>query len=257
MYLVIPLIFLLALQTDSVLADTQQSNPSTCSRDPDKTQSRIIWQLDFAAGAESVRDFMSGQGFTFEKELTAGGTIEIFGENDRLILQAPVPAFGLATKRDLPSNPANWLILEWGVDRFPDSADWSQGINREAIMVYLFFGEPRPSDHLFLPATPFYIGHFLGRSEQLFHPFIGKRYRQTGRYVCLATPEPGQEVVSKFHFAEAFRRWFNHQEAPPVSGIAIEVDTTDLPGGSSSAFIKRISLVHSEQEGEPCLPSIR
>ncbi|MBE0582185.1 MAG: hypothetical protein IH612_00325, partial [Desulfofustis sp.] len=117
--------------------------------------------------------------------------------------------------------------------------------------------EPQPADRLFLPATPFFIGPFLGRSEQLFYPFIGKSYRQTGRYVCLATPEPGQVVVSRFHFAEAFRRWFNRQEVPPVSGVAIEVDTTGLPGGSSSAFIKRISLVHNEQEEGPCLPSIR
>ena len=50
-------------------------------------------------------------------------------------------------------------------------------------------------------------------------------------------------ITSRLDIAKAFHLWFGDREMPPVTGIAIEVDTGELLlGERSSAFIKSISL---------------
>ena len=250
MQLIAPaVIVILALLTSSISAAARSFQPWRDHPEfDDPSAARVVWQLDFAEARTPARTFLSEQGFVFEKEMAIDGKIQLFTEKNRLVLQAVLPAFGLATKRDLPPTTANWLLIEWGVDRFPRTADWQRGVRREAVMVYLFFGQPQPADRFFLPQSPYFIGHFLGQFEQPRQPFTGRSYRQTGRYVCLATPEPGQLVSSAFHFADAFRRWYHSETVPPVTGIAIAVDTSGLPDGTSSAFINRIALVHNQQQ---------
>ncbi len=247
MYLTIPVIILLTLLAAPVSAADRPLQPWRDAPAFASPSTRLVWQLDFTGAQTPARTLLSDHGFVFEKEMADNGAIEVLSGENRLVLRTSAPAFGLAAKRDLPPIMANWLLIEWGVDRFPPTADWQQGVRREAIMVYLFFGRPQPADRFFLPQSPYFIGHFLGQFEQTRQPFVGKSYRQTGRYVCLATPEPGQLVSTAFHFADAFRRWYRGETVPPVTGIAISVDTSGLPDGSSSAFINRIALVRSPQ----------
>jgi hypothetical protein len=248
MFHTLPAIILLALLSAPVFAagQTLQRYGVPSLDDP---STRAIWQLDFTGPSSVARTILADDGFVFEEDMAADGAIELLSEKGCLLLRTSKPAFGLVAKRDLPPGKTNWLVIEWGVGRFPETANWQRGVRREAIMIYLFFGQPQPADRFFLPQSPYFIGHFLGQHEPPRQPFIGNSYRQTGRYVCLATPEPGQLVSTAFNFADAFHRWFDSETVPPVTGIAIAMDTSGLADGSSSAFIKRIALVHNPEKG--------
>jgi hypothetical protein len=91
---------------------------------------------------------------------------------------------------------------------------------------------------------PLFLGMFLGKHEPPLTTFVGDNYPATGRYVCLGNPPPQQTITTRLNLRDAFRDWFGNNDIPPVTGIAIEVDTRDLPaeGAWSSAFIYQISL---------------
>jgi hypothetical protein len=201
-----------------------------------------IWEIDFTALPDNVRQELSGQGFSFEKGMSKGKKIHIVSDNNKLKISATKPAFGFMIKKNLQIKQANWLEIEWGIERYPEAANWENNKNREALMVYLFFGDPVPAEHFYLPDSPFFIGMFLGNHEVAERPYIGGNYSAIGRYVCLDNPVPGQLITSRFNFSQAFKTWFDQATIPPVTGIAIEVDTGGLPDGISSAFIKRISF---------------
>ncbi|NNK93874.1 MAG: hypothetical protein HKP41_05935 [Desulfobacterales bacterium] len=206
------------------------------------TSAEQIWEIDFTALPNNVRQELTGQGFSFEKGMSKGKKIHIVTDDNNLKISTTRPAFGFMIKKDLQIQQANWLEIEWGIERYPEAANWDNSKNREAVMVYLFFGDPLPADHFYLPDSPFFIGMFLGKHEVAKRPYIGGNYTATGRYVCLDNPAPGQLITSRFNYSQAFKTWFDQATTPPVTGIAIEVDTGGLPDGLSSAFIKRITF---------------
>ncbi len=199
--------------------------------------------IDFSTLSATVRKDLLNFGFTFEKQMKDENKIHLVSENGRLKITTSGQAFGFMVKKELHIDRPNQLEIEWGVDAYPPGADWRYGKNYEPLMVVVFFGESLPSDHLFLPDTPFFVGMFLGGHEPPLQPYTSKNYSNTGRYVCLGNPEPGQMITSRLDIAKAFHLWFGGREMPPVTAIAIEVDSGELPlGASSSAFIKSISL---------------
>jgi hypothetical protein len=206
----------------------------------------FLWQLDFTKFPDDVRKGLKDSGFQFEKAMKSPKKIDLSGTGERLNITANQSAFGLLVNKDLNVPAAEWVEITWGVDSYPKQADWSNGKNQEAVMVYLFFGESVASDRFYLPDSPFFIGLFLGRNEATLTPYTGKSYKETGRYVCLGNPEPGETLTSRYHFAQAFRDMFGTSEVPPVTGIAIEVDTGSLSEGASSAFIQTIGLQGAE-----------
>lgn len=201
-----------------------------------------ILEIDFTALPDNVRQELTGQGFSFEKGMSKGEKIHIITDNKYLKISTTRPAFGFMIKKNLLKKQANWLEIEWGIERYPEAVNWDNSKNREAVMVYLFFGGTVPAEHLYLPDTPFFIGMFLGKHEVAEKPYIGGNYAATGRYVCLDNPTPGQMITSRFNFSQAFKTWFDQATILPVTAIAIDADTGGLPGGLSSAFIKHNSL---------------
>ena len=201
-----------------------------------------IWEIDFTALPDNVRQKLTGQGFSFEKGMSKSEKIHILVDDKILKISTTRPAFGFMIKKNLLIKQANWLEIEWGIERYPKAVNWDNSKNREAVMVYLFFGDTVPAEHFYLPDTPFFIGMFLGKHEVAEKPYIGGNYAATGRYVCLDNPTPGQMITSRFNFSQAFKTWFDQATILPVTAIAIEVDTGGLPDGISSAFIKRISF---------------
>ncbi len=199
--------------------------------------------IDFSMLSETARKDLVNFGFTFEKQMKDENKIHLTAKNGGLKLSTSGQAFGFMVKKELHINRPNLLEIEWGVEAYPPGADWRYGKNYEPLMVVLFFGDPLPSNHLFLPDTPLFIGMFLGKNEPPLLPYSSKNYSNTGRYVCLGNPEPGQMITSRIDIAKVFHLWFGGQEMPPVTAIAIEVDTGEVPlGENSSAFIKSISL---------------
>ncbi|MGF1525846.1 MAG: hypothetical protein ACFCBW_03505 [Candidatus Competibacterales bacterium] len=162
-----------------------------------------------------------------------------------LVLEARGPTQGFLLRDDLTIRGATRLRLTWGVDRYPQGASYEAGVRNEALMVYLFFGEETySSGSLFLPKSPYFIGAYLNPRDPPGRAYTGNHYRDIGRFVSVGNPAPGQRVTSEFDFVEAFADYFQGRPAPPITGIALGVDTTRAGGnGRARAFIQRLELL--------------
>lgn len=227
------------------LSLTMLQKNSLYGSDSERTGPPLV-SFDFSALPEDARQTLKNDGFQLEKAMTDPAKIGLTGNGSGLSIETSGPAFGLLVNKEIEATPAEWVEIVWGIDKYPDMADWSKGKNREAIMVYVFFGESVAADKFYLPDSPYFIGLFLGQNEPPLTPYTGKSYQKTGRYVCLGNPETGQVTTSRYNIGKSFRELFGKQELPPVTGIAIEVDTQKLPDGLSSAFIESISLLGAE-----------
>src|ERR671914_5493 len=104
-----------------------------------------------------------------------------------------------------------WRV-RWGVDRYPQGADWAKGVYRVPIAVMVSFGEDKmASGSLWIPNAPYFLSVFLGAHEQEGRAYTARYYQQGGRYFCqpCGVP-PGQTVVTEFdlatHFTEQFQQ---------------------------------------------------
>jgi hypothetical protein len=74
--------------------------------------------------------------------------------------------------------------------------------------------------------------------------YVGQYFKKGGRYVCLGNPKPGETVTSEYDLISAFKRKYEKDEAPIISGIALAIDTTKSSGGGKArAFIKSIEFL--------------
>jgi len=86
-------------------------------------------------------------------------------------------------------------------------------------MVYVFFGtEKLSSGHVLIPNSPYFIGLFLCQEEQIDFPYKGRYFHVSGRFVCLGKPKPNETIVSEFDLDAAFKRYFNKNQTPGVTG---------------------------------------
>jgi len=112
-------------------------------------------------------------------------------------------------------------------------------------MVYFFFGTERiSSGHLLIPNSPYFIGLFLCQDDLVNHPYRGRYFHASGRFVCLGKPKPGESTTSEFDLDAAFKSYFGKQVTPGMTGIGFGVDTSASGnGGKAAAFIKSIELL--------------
>ena len=206
-----------------------------------------LWGLDFSTVQEPPHETLEQLGFSLEKEMADKEKITLTAMEDRLEISAQVPAFGLMVLKNIHLEDPDTIEIEWGINKYPEGADWDNEVNREAVMVYLFFGESMDSGTFYLPDSPRFLGLFLCKDERHMIPYLGRHFRDTGKYICMGEPAQGETVKTTFNFHQAFRELFNTDEMPPVTGIGIEVDTSGLPDGRSSAFIKYIGLFRTEE----------
>ncbi len=206
-----------------------------------------LWGIDFALLTEPVHRDLSNLNFTFAKHMQAQSRISLSVDEGKLKLAATHQAFGFMVKKDLNVTGVEWFEIAWGVEAYPSDADWQNGKRFEPLMVILFFGDTVSSKLPFLPDVPPFIGMFLGQKEVPLQLYLSSSYPDTGRYVCLGNPVPGQTITSRINLKEVFSDCFDGRDMPPITGIAIEVDTGDLNGGAiSSAFIKKLSFSKSQ-----------
>ena len=137
------------------------------------------------------------------------------------------------------------IRIEWGILKYPEGATYEDRVNNEALMVIVSFGHDRmPSGHFAIPSSPYFIGLFLGKEEEVNKGYKGKYFRKSGRFVCLGNPKPGETVISEYDLISAFKRKYEKDEVPLISGIALAVDTSSSDdGGKAAAFIKRIEFL--------------
>lgn len=232
-----PLLFVLLLASSVLM-------PFVIGVFPKPSSASSTFSFDFTTLPDDLRNGLASRGFTFQEQMADENLIRLSAENGRLNLLTSGPALGVMVKKDLHLDRPQVLEIVWGVERYPRGGDWHRGSKKEAVMVVLFFGDPLPSRRFYLPDMPVFLGLFLGEHDPPLQPFISENYGDTGRYACMGNPPPGQTITTRLDLREAFRDWFGNRAIPPVTGLAIEVDTSDLPEGdaSSSAFIHHIGL---------------
>lgn len=60
----------------------------------------------------------------------------------------------------------------------------------------------------------------------------------------MANPKEGETVISEYNLVEAFKRKYEKDEVPLISGVALTMDTTKAKNqGKAKAFIKSIELL--------------
>jgi hypothetical protein len=203
--------------------------------------SRVLYRVDFSTQPDGdAVAWLQQQGFEFH--LKAHALAPRF-EQGRLVLEtATDTAGGFVRKLHVPG--VRRLRVRWGVDRYPQGADWAKGVYRVPIAVMVSFGEDKiDSGSLFIPNAPYFLSVFLGAHEQEGRAYTARYYQKGGRYFCqpCGVP-PGQTVVTEFDLATHFTEQFQPRVLPPVSSVGFQMNTTDTTGGAR-AFLMSIELL--------------
>jgi hypothetical protein len=209
--------------------------------------SSAIQRFDFAGQpALGTYAWLEAGGFLLKHDAMDRDKILLSQSDGALHLQVVKPAFGfIVHEQDVPD--ARRLRLHWGVSEYPEGASYEQGIDDEAVMLYVFFGHERlPSGSLLVPDSPYFIGFYLCPPgvDVLEKPYVGRHFKKTGRFVCVDHAGAGRAVVTEIDLREEFRKSFGLAEVPSVSGISIEIDTTEAKNdGKAAAFLSRIEFL--------------
>ncbi len=203
--------------------------------------SRVIYRVDFSSQPDGdAVAWLKRQGFEFH--LKAHELAPRF-EQGRLVLEtATETAGGVVQTLHVPG--VRRLRVRWGVDRYPQGADWAKGVYRVPIAVMVSFGEDKiASGSLFIPNAPYFLSVFLGAHEQEGRAYTARYYQQGGRYFCQpCRVPPGQTVTTDFDLAAHFTEQFQQTVLPSVSSVGIQMNTTDTTGGAR-AFLIHIELL--------------
>ena len=198
---------------------------------------------DYESG--SVEQWLREKGFEFKRDARNRKKLDLDVSDDALILEAKRRMRGFLINDGVDLEEFSTIRIEWGILKYPEGATYEDRVNNEALMVMVFFGHDRmPSGHFAIPSSPYFIGFFLGKEEQVNKGYKGKYFRKIGRFVCVGNPEPGETVISEYDLVSAFKRKYVKGEVPLISGIALAIDTSSSDdGGKAAAFIKRIEFL--------------
>ena len=162
-----------------------------------------------------------------------------------LTLEAKGRITGFILNDTLNFDNVKKVRINWGIKKYPREVSYQNKINNEALMLYFFFGKEKVSSgHILIPNSPYFIGLFLCRDDEVNFPYKGRYFHTSGRFVCLGKPDPGAMIVSEFDLDSAFKRYFGKPATPSITGIGFGIDTSKAGGGgTSSAFIRSIEFL--------------
>ena len=217
-------------------------NPSKQKSGPLQENNYLIDFSDYEEG--SVDEWLENKGFTFEQAADDRKQLDLDVDEGALILEAKTQLRGFIVNDSLEPKKYSGVRVEWGVVKYPRGASYEAEVNNEAIQVLIFFGSEKiSSGHLVLPNSPYFIGLFLGRHDMPYKAYKGKYYQEGGRFVCMGNPLPGETIVSEFDLVYAFKRYFQKDEVPRITGVALAMDTTSSgDDGRAVAFVNRIEF---------------
>ena len=131
------------------------------------------------------------------------------------------------------------VVIEWGVDRFPQGANWANNNNRLAIGAIFVLGTETFSSGrpLLAQSVPYFLAPFIGQKEQVGKSYLGLLYKEAGRYYCVSNKRE-TTVKTRFNIHEKFKQEFK-KKTPPLTAFAIQMNTKNTTGGAK-AFIKKI-----------------
>ncbi|WP_049780590.1 DUF3047 domain-containing protein [Nitrosococcus halophilus] len=178
----------------------------------------------------------------YELRLDAKALNPRFNENG-LTLSTDGEEAGLFVRK-MDVGGASRLRVDWGVERYPEGADWEGGVYRVPIAVMVSFGEEGiESGSFFVPDAPYFISVFLSENAQPGKVYTANYYQKGGRYLCRpCNPPPGKTVSTEIDLDETFRMVFVRSEVPPITSFSFQMNTEDTSGGAR-AYIKRIQFL--------------
>lgn len=212
---------------------------------PDTFQ-KVNYFIDFSDyESGSVDNWLTSKGFKFERDARDHRKLDLDVGENRVILEANWPMFGIMVNEGVDLEEFTSIRLEWGIIKYPEGASWENKVRNEALMVIVFFGyDKMSSGHLLIPNSPYFIGFFLGREEVIGKEYVGRYFKKSGRYVCLGNPIPGETVISEYNLVSAFKREYEKDEVPLITGVALAIDTTKAKdGGKAGAYLKSIEFL--------------
>ena len=237
------LAFLLTM-TSSVYSANSEGNDKK-AREKDTFQ-KVNFMIDFTDYEDgSVEIWLKEKGFQFKRHAKNRKKLDLDVGEEGLILDIKSSMLGMIVNEGVDLEEFTSIRLEWGVIDYPEGVTYEEGIRNEALMVIVFFGyEKISSGHFAIPNAPYFIGFFLGREEEVGKGYVGSYFKKSGRYVCLGNPKERETVKSEYNLVEAFKRKYEKDEVPLISGIALSIDTTKAKNrGKAGAFIKSIEFL--------------
>jgi len=237
------LIFLLTIFSTPSASFSQADDDEAGGQD---TFQKVNFMIDFTDYEDGpVEKWLEAKGFQFERDARDRKKLDLEVGEEGLILDIKKPMLGIIVDEDVDLEEFTSIRLEWGVFEYPEGASYEEGIRNEALMVIVFFGYDKiSSGHFFIPNTPYFIGFFLGKKEKVGKGYVGRYFKKSGRYVCLGNPKEGETVISEYNLVEAFKRKYEKDEVPVISGVALAIDTTKAENqGKARAFIRSIEFL--------------
>jgi hypothetical protein len=221
-----------------------KSSPS--SKPENETSQKDTFLMDFSDYEEGpIEEWLEKKGFELKEAAKDRRKLDLDVDEGALFLEAKKPLLALIVKESVDLGKYSRVKIEWGIVKYPKGASYEEEVNNEALLVLIFFGDEEiSSGHLAVPDSPYFIGLFLGKHDRLNKAYKGTYYHEGGRFVCLGNPKPGETVISEFDVADAFKKYFQKDKVPDISGVALEIDTTSSAGdGRAVAFIHSIEFL--------------
>jgi len=145
--------------------------------------------------------------------------------------------FGIHFKH--PVKNVGSVVIEWGVEKFPQGADWEKGNNCLAIGALIALGTEKFSSGVpFAKKAPYFFGPFIGEKEKVGKRYLGKLYKKSGRYYCVSNKKG--LIRTTFDIDGKFRQEFG-KATPPMTAYGFQMNTKNTQGGAI-AFVKKITF---------------
>lgn len=200
-----------------------------------------LYRLDFSQQKDGdATKWLQKKGLKFELD---ADEISLKFEDGKLKIKTTEEISGIIGIKftdDKVLENIGFAIIEWGVEKFPQGADWEDGNNRLAIGFLFALGTEKLSSGLpfGINAAPYFLGPFIGEKEHLNKRYLGRLYKEGGRYYCVANKNSTGTVVTHFDINQTFQKEFN-KPTPALSAFGFQMNTKDTEG-AAEAFIKRV-----------------
>lgn len=221
-------------------------SPATISSADDNGFQKVNHMIDFSDYEQgAVQTWLEDKGFTFQRDARNRRKLDLDVSEEALQLQAKARMIGLVLNEGVDLEEFSSIRIEWGVDQYPEGASYERKVNNEALAVMVFFGYDKiSSGHFAIPNSPYFLSLFLGQEEEVNKAYKGNYFKKSGRFICLGNPKPGETIVSTLDLVSTFKTYFEKDEVPLISGIALTVDTSKSGNnGQATGFIKRIEFL--------------
>jgi len=202
------------------------------------SEGKVLYSIDFGKLPQgNVHNVLKPKGFEF---LLDADKLNMELSGGRLVFSTEgqyAGLFGVRFKK--PIENVTSVVIEWGVEKFPEGADWEKGNNRLAVGALVALGTEKFSSGVpFAQKAPYFFGPFIGEKEKSGKHYLGKLYKRSGRYYCVSNKKG--MITTRFDIDGKFRQEFGKQ-TPPLVAYGFQMNTKNTKGGAK-AFVKKITF---------------